>query len=74
MPGDLVAGSIERLGAARANRHAGAGLGKGKSDRPPDAAAPPGDDDALAGEVDLYASSSGSSGAACATEHGNGRA
>ena len=74
MPGDLVAGSFERFGAARANRHAGAGLGKGKCDRPPDAAAASGDDGAFAGDVDLHASSSGSPGAACAPEHGNGRA
>jgi hypothetical protein len=74
VPGDFVAGGGERLGAASANRHAGAGLGKGERDRPPDAAAPSGDNGALAGDVDLHASSSGSSGAACATAQSNGRA
>src|SRR5438094_7193387 len=72
--GDLAAGGLERLGASRTNRHAGAGLGKGKCDRTPDAAAPSGDNGALAGNLDLHASSLGSSGAACAAEYGNGRA
>ena len=74
MPGDLVAGSFECLGAARANRHAGAGLGKGQCNRAPDPAAASGDNGALAGNVDLHASSTASPGAACAPEHGNGRA
>jgi hypothetical protein len=74
MPGDLVAGGGERLGAAGANRHPGSGLGERQCDRPPDAAAASGDNGAPTGNVDLHASSSGYSGAPCASEHGNGRA
>ena len=47
----------EPLGATGADRHTGAGLGKGKGDRTPDTAAAAGDDRALASKIDLHASS-----------------
>jgi hypothetical protein len=55
--GDLLAGGGEPLGAAGADRHAGAGLGKGECDGAADAAAAAGDDRPLAGKVDIHASS-----------------
>jgi hypothetical protein len=58
MPGDLIMRGGEPLGATGADRHTGAGLGKSKRDRTPDAPAAAGDDGALAGKIDLHASSS----------------
>src|SRR6185369_12271011 len=60
MPGDLVAGGGERFGAAGANRHTGPGLREGQCDGASDAAAASSDNGALAGNIDLHASSSGS--------------
>src|SRR5262249_2891782 len=47
----LGARPFEPVGAARADRHAGAGLGEGERDGAADAAAAGGDDDASSAEI-----------------------
>src|SRR5262249_24084136 len=53
--GNVCAGRFEGFGTARANRHAGTGLGKGQRNRASYPAAASGDDGALAGDVGLHA-------------------
>ncbi len=57
VPGDLLARGGEPLGAAGADRHSRTRLGKGERDRAADAAAAAGYNRALAGKIDVHASS-----------------